>query len=273
MEKLIITAAIVGAELTRGEVPHLPLNPRELGEAAENCCEAGASVIHLHVRDAAGKPSQAVEDFAEALDEIRRRCGVIVQFSTGGAVGTPVELRAAPLKLAPEMATLTTGTVNFGNGVFLNDPGCIEYLAREMRLYGVTPEIECFDVGHIANAVRLADKGLIDRPMYFDFVMGVPGGIPGTLEHLLHCVHSIPEGSRWQVAGIGRAELPLAVAAVIMGGNARVGFEDNIYYSRGVPARDNAQLVARVARISREVGRQVASPDEARQLLGIPPRA
>lgn len=273
MEKLIITAAIIGAELTTSQMPALPVTARQMGEAAEKCCEAGASVIHLHVRDAEGNPSQAVEDFAQAMDEIRRRCDVIVQFSTGGAVGTPIELRAAPLALAPEMATLSTGTVNFGDGVFMNDPVTIEYLAGEMRRHRVMPEIECFDVGHIANAVRLAERGLIDTPLYFDFVMGVPGGIPGTLEHLMHCVHSIPLGSKWQVAGIGRAELPLAMAAVVMGGNARVGFEDNIYYSRGVLASDNAQLVARVARIAHEAGRQVATPSEARQILGLTPRA
>jgi 3-keto-5-aminohexanoate cleavage enzyme len=272
VDKLIITAAIVGAELTPAQMPALPVTARQIGEAAEECCEAGASIIHLHVRDGAGNPSQAVDDFANAVDEIRRRCDVIVQFSTGGAVGTPIELRAAPLRLAPEMATLTTGTVNFGDDVFMNDLASIEYLAKQMRVFGVMPEIECFDVGHIANAVRLAERGLIDMPLYFDFVMGVPGGIPGTLEHLMHCVRSIPQGSKWQVAGIGRAELPLAIAAIIMGGNVRVGFEDNVYYSRGVLATDNAQLVARVARVSKEAGRQVATPSEARQILGIPPR-
>lgn len=269
MEKLIITAAMIGAELTTDQQPNLPVTAEQIGEAAAECRKAGASVIHLHVRDSMGRPSQDVEVFKTAIEEIRQRTDIIVQISTGGAVGTPMELRAAPLKLGPEMATLTAGTVNFGDGVFMNDPQSMELLASMIREYRVMPEIECFDVGHIANAVRLARRGLIDEPLYFDFVMGVPGGIPGTVNDLMHCINSIPQGATWQVAGIGRAELPLATMAIIMGGNTRVGFEDNIYYSRGILAESNAQLVARVARISKELGREVATPDEARRILGL----
>ncbi|MBP7892523.1 MAG: 3-keto-5-aminohexanoate cleavage protein, partial [Firmicutes bacterium] len=151
----------------------------------------------------------------------------------------------------------------------MNEPSSIEFLASRMKREGVKPEIECFDAGHIANALRLVKKGLVDEPLYFDFVMGVPGGIPGRVPDLMHCVASLPAGARWQVAGIGRAELQLAAVAIVLGGNVRVGFEDNIYYSRGVLAESNAQLVARVARISRELGREVATPEEARELIGL----
>ncbi|MEA4882220.1 MAG: 3-keto-5-aminohexanoate cleavage protein [Clostridia bacterium] len=269
MDKLVICAALVGAELSRNEQPNLPLTPVEIAEAAAEAQAAGAAVVHLHVRDDHGNATQDVEVFRTVISEIRKRTDVICQISTGGAVGAPTEKRLAPLDIRPEMATLTTGTVNFGNGVFMNEPSVIEAFASRMKELGVKPEIECFDAGHIANALRLAKKGLIPEPLYFDFVMGVPGGIPGTVRDLLHCIESLPASARWQVAGIGRAELTLAAVAIAMGGNVRVGFEDNIYYSRGVLAKSNAELVARVARIAGELGREIATPNEARVQLGI----
>jgi 3-keto-5-aminohexanoate cleavage enzyme len=270
VDKLIICAALVGAELTRKETPYLPLTPVEIAQAAAEAREAGASIAHLHVRDAQGHPTQDTRVFEETIAEIRERCDIIIQISTGGAVGTPWQRRMDPLDLRPEMATLTTGTVNFGDHVFMNEPRVIEALASRMKELDIKPEIECFDTGMIANAMRLAKKGLISEPYYFDFVMGVPGGIPGTVRDLLHCVESLPPGTRWQVAGIGRAELPLATAAIVLGGHVRVGFEDNIYYARGVLAQSNAQLVSRVVRIAKELGREIATPDEARAMLGIP---
>jgi 3-keto-5-aminohexanoate cleavage enzyme len=269
VDKLIITAALVGAELTPEQMPHLPISPIQIAEAAAEAREAGASIVHLHVRDTEGRPTQDIDVFREVISEIKKRTDVICQISTGGAVGTPIELRAKPLDLQPEMATLTTGTVNFGDEVFMNEPPSIEFLAARMKQLGVKPEIECFDVGHMSNALRLVKKGLVDEPLYFDFVMGVPGGIPGTVQDLMHCAASLPAGAQWQVAGIGRAELQLAAVAVVLGGNVRVGFEDNIYYSRGVLAESNAQLVARIARISRELGREVATPTEARKIIGL----
>jgi len=269
LDKIVITAAMVGAEVTREHNPALPITPEEIGEAAAECVKAGAAVIHLHVRDEEGKPTQDREVFRRAMDEIRRRTDAIIQVSTGGAVGMTAEERAAPLSLMPEMCTLTTGTVNFGDDVFFNSPEYIEFFASEIKKYGVKPEIEVFDVGMIDSALRLVKKGLLSLPLHFDFVMGVPGGIPGTPKHLLHLVESIPSGSTWTVAGIGRAELPLGVMAIVMGGHVRVGFEDNIFYSRGVLAESNAQLVARIARIARECGREPATPDEARSILGI----
>lgn len=269
MEKLIITAAMVGAEVTKEQNPALPVTAEEIGEEAYRCYRAGASIIHLHVRDGDGRPTQDREVFRRAIEEIKKRCDVIVQVSTGGAVGMTAEERMQPLELKPEMATLTTGTCNFGPDIFQNPEGYIETFALKMKEYGIKPEIEVFERGMINNALKLVKKGILSTPLHFDFVMGVPGAITGEVRDLVYLVDSIPKGSTWTVAGIGRHETSLALAAIAMGGNVRVGFEDNIYYNKGVLAESNAQLVERIARIARDAGREVATPDEARKLLGI----
>ncbi|HED24437.1 MAG TPA: 3-keto-5-aminohexanoate cleavage protein, partial [Firmicutes bacterium] len=207
--------------------------------------------------------------YKRTIDLIKEKCSVIVQVSTGGAVGMSAKERLQPVYLKPEMATLSTGSVNFGEDVFMNPPAYLEEFARVMKEHGVKPEIEVFEVGMINNALQLVKKGLISGPLHFDFVMGVPGGIPASLKNLLHLVESIPPGSTWTVAGIGRHELPLGTAAVILGGHVRVGFEDNIFYEKGVLAESNAQLVERIARVAEIHGRPVAAPDEARSILGL----
>jgi 3-keto-5-aminohexanoate cleavage enzyme len=269
VEKLIITAAISGAELTKEQHPHLPVTTEEIVKEAIACRDAGASIIHLHVRDEQGMATQDRECFRVAMETIKARTDVIIQPSTGGAVGMTPEERLQPVSLQPEMATLTTGTVNFGDDVFYNPPKEIEQFAAYMLEMGVKPEIEVFDVGMINNALNLAKKGLLKNPLHFDFVMGVPGAIPGTPKNLLHLVDSIPPGSTWTVAGIGRAQLSLGTMAILLGGNVRVGFEDNIYYAKGVLAKSNAELVARIARLAAELGREIATPQEARRILGI----
>lgn len=269
MDKLIITAALTGAETTREHNPNLPITPEEIAQAALEARNAGASIVHVHVRDKEGNPTQDMDIFRKTCDLIREMSDVIVQISTGGAVGTAPEERLLPLDLLPEMATLTCGTVNFGDDVFENPQPLIEKLAARMMELGVKPELEIFDLGHVANAMRLVKKGLIEPPFYFDFVMGVPGGMPGTVHNLIHMTREIPHDAIWQVAGIGRFELQLGAIAIAAGGHVRIGFEDNIYYSRGVLAESNAQLVARIARIAGEAGREVATPDEAREILGI----
>lgn len=269
MDKLIITAALVGAETTREHNPNLPLTPEEITQAAAEAREAGASIVHIHVRDEEGNPTQDMEIFGRTCDLIREKTDLIVQISTGGAVGTPQDERVLPLDLRPEMATLTCGTVNFGDDIFENPEPLIEKLAARMLELEIKPELEIFDLGHVANAMRLLKRGLVKPPLYFDFVMGVPGGMSGSIHNLIHLTRELPPDSIWQVAGIGRHELPLGVVAIAAGGHVRVGFEDNVYYSRGVLAESNAQLVARIARIAKEVGREVATPDEAREILGI----
>jgi len=269
MDKLIITAAMIGAEVTRQHNPNLPVTPDEVALAAYDCYQAGASVIHLHVREDDETPTQAGERFRETIEKIKAKCNIIIQVSTGGAVGMTAEERLQPVFLKPEMATLSTGSVNFGDDVFLNPPSYLEEFARAMKENGVKPEIEVFDVGMINNALQLVKKGLLEEPLHYDFVMGVPGGIPGTLKNLLHLSESIPPGSTWTVAGMGRFELPLGTAAIIMGGHVRVGFEDNIYYEKGVLAQSNAQLVERIVRVAEIHNRLVANPDEARSILRL----
>ncbi len=269
MEKLIITAALVGAELTRNDTPHLPLTPAEIAEEAARVCEAGASVVHVHARDRDGRPTQNREIYREIINRVRERCNAVIQVSTGGAVGMTAEERLQPVLLGPEMASLTTGTVNFGDDVFHNPRDLMVRFARTMREYGVKPEIEVFDAGMVANALWLVRKGFLDEPLHFDFVLGVPGGLPAGMKSLLFLSELIPPGSTWSVAGIGPNQLPMAAAAVIMGGHARVGLEDNIFYRKGEKAAGNAPLVERVVRMARELERDVAGPLEARSILGI----
>ncbi|HHF08730.1 MAG: 3-keto-5-aminohexanoate cleavage protein [Thermotogae bacterium] len=269
MEKLIITAAITGAEVTREQQPNLPITPDEIAEEAFRCFLAGASIVHIHARKSDGTPTQDMEVYREIKEKIERKCNIIVQPSTGGAVWHSIEERIQPLYINPEMATLSTGTCNFGNDIFANPQEYMEKFAMEMKNRGIKPEIEVFERGMIENALRLVKKGLISPPLHFDFVMGVPGAIPATINDLVYLVNCIPDGSTWSVAGIGRHELPLALHAIAMGGHVRVGFEDNIYYRKGELAKSSAQLVERVAKISREFGREIATPDEARSILKI----
>lgn len=267
MEKLIITVAGIGAEVTRKENPALPLTPIEIGEEIARCREAGAAIAHIHGRDRDGNPSQAKEVYAEIISEVKKRSDVIIQVSTGGAVGMSAQERIAPVTLSPEMCTLSTGTCNFGDDIFVNTQPDMEYFAEEIAKYNVVPEIEVFDLGMIANAKRLMKKGLIPDKLNFDFVLGVPGALLGTPKALITMVEELPAGCTWTVAGIGRYELPLATMAIAMGGNVRVGFEDNIYFTKGVLAQSNAQLVQRVADLAKVYGREIATPDEARAIL------
>lgn len=269
MEKLIITAALTGAEITKEKQPYLPVTPDEIAEAAYECYKAGASIVHVHAREKDGSPTQSYEVYKEIKEKIEAKCNIIFQPSTGGAVWHSPEERLQPVELAPEMATLSCGTCNFGGDIFMNSEEYIEKFAKRMKELGVKPEVEVFERGMINNALRLVKKGLIESPLHFDFVLGVPGACPGTSDDLIHMIRSVPMDSTWTVAGIGRAELPLATMAIVLGGHVRVGFEDNIYYSKGVLARSNAQLVERVVRIAKELEREVATPDEAREILGI----
>jgi len=269
LEKLIITAALTGAEVTREQQPNLPLTPDEIAEAAYEAYKAGASIVHVHARDEEGNPTQSYEVYKEIKEKIEAKCPVIFQPSTGGAVWHSPEERLQPVELSPEMATLSCGTCNFGPDVFMNSQEYMEKFAARMKELGIKPELEIFEKGMINNALTLVKKGLLDKPLHFDFVMGIPGAITGEVRDLLYLVESIPEESTWTVAGIGRQELPLATAAIILGGHVRVGFEDNVLYKKGQLAKSNAELVERIVRIAKELGREVATPDEARKILGI----
>jgi len=270
---MVITAAMVGAETTREQTAYLPISAEEIGEDAAKCREAGAAMVHLHVRHPDGSPSQSPELFRAAIREIRRRCDILIQTSTGGAVGMGVDERCGPLTLVgadkPDMATLTTGTVNFGEDVFWNPRSLVREIAERIRALGIKPELECFDAGMVDEARYLAAEGLVSFPAHFEFVLGVPGGLGARPEALDFLISSLPPQCTWTAAGMGRHQLPFVELAAERGGSARVGLEDNIFLSKGVLAKGNFELVAEAAKRASSKGRALATPKEARQLLGL----
>lgn len=273
MEKLIITAAICGAEVLKEHNPAVPYTIEECVREAKSAYEAGASIIHLHVRWDDGTPTQDKERFRVIMEAIKKECpDVIIQPSTGGAVGMSNDERLQPTELNPEMATLDCGTLNFGGDeVFMNTENTIKYFGERMIERDIKPELEVFDKSMIEMALRLHKKGFIKTPMHFDFVMGVNGGIGGDIRDFVFLRGSIPGDATYTVAGVGRFEFPLAVCAIIDGGHVRVGFEDNVYISKGVLAKSNGELVDKVVRLAKEFGREIANPHEARQILGLKP--
>ncbi len=283
MEKLILTAAITGAELTKDKVPALPISPEEQATASVDAVRAGAAVIHMHVRDDQGRPSQELKHFERSVNAIRsaiKSAGLeqpILQFSTGGAVGEPIERRAAPLSLKPEMASFNLGTMNFGDDVFENRRPDMRSLAEAFLKYGVVPEFEIYDLGHIDELHRLIGEGLAKPPYHVQLVLGVVGGaLPyvdpkaPSAERLQFLVSQLPKPHSWAVAGIGRYERPLAELAIPLGGHVRVGLEDNVYLRKGVLATSNAELVKDIRVVADGKKRAVASISEARGILGIP---
>lgn len=272
MDKLIITAAICGAEVLKEHNPAVPYTVEECVREARSAYDAGASIIHLHVRYDDGTPTQDKERFRVIMEAIAHACpGVIIQPSTGGAVGMTNDERLQPTELNPEMATLDCGTLNFGGDeIFENTENTIKYFGKRMIQRGIKPELEVFDKSMIEMALRLEKKGYIQKPMHFDFVMGVNGGIGGSLRDFVFLRGSIPSDATYTVAGLGRYEMPLAAAAIIDGGHVRVGFEDNVYVSKGVLAKSNGELVQKVVRLARELGREIATPAEAREILNLP---
>ncbi|MDR0970984.1 MAG: 3-keto-5-aminohexanoate cleavage protein [Bacteroidales bacterium] len=273
MEKLIITAAICGAEVLKEHNPNVPYTIEECVREAKSAYLAGASIIHLHVRWDDGTPTQDKERFRVIMEAIKKECpDVIIQPSTGGAVGMTDDERLQPTELNPEMATLDCGTCNFGGDeVFTNTENTIKYFGKRMIERGIKPELECFDKSMIDMALRLQKKGYISSPMHFDFVMGVNGGISAQIRDFIFLRESIPQDATYTVAGVGKNEFPLAVMAIVDGGHVRVGFEDNVYISKGVLAKSNGELVEKVVRLAKELGREIASPKEAREILGLKP--
>lgn len=273
MEKLIITAAICGAEVTKEQNPAVPYTVEEIVREAKSAVDAGAAIVHLHVREDDGTPTQSKARFKECIDAIYKVCpDVILIPSTGGAVGMTAEERLQPTELFPEMATLDCGTCNFGDDVFENTMPMMRDFGKRMLENNIKPEYECFEMGHLDTVLNMAKKGQVPgAPMQFNFVLGVPGCTPATVSNLCWLVNAIPAGSTWTVTGIGRHAFTLAAPAIAMGGNVRVGFEDNLYLERGVLAKSNGELVAKVVRIAKELGRPIATSAEAREILGLKP--
>lgn len=276
----MITCALSGVVANREQCPAIPYTPEEYAAEAKRAYEAGAAVVHIHARTPAGAPSYEVADYRNIYEAVTAACPIIINFSTG-AVGIPVEKKIAPVvAIKPAMAALNMGSMNYAkyhpqrkqfvfDFVFANPFAEITALVQAMQKAGVKPEMECFDSGHIGNCFPLIDMGLLEPPYQFSLVMGVLGGMPPTADNLAHQARILPPKSDWQVIGVSQDQWRLAAAAIALGGNVRVGLEDNFYLSPGVMAKSNGELVDKAARMIRDQGRAVAGVDECRQRLGL----
>jgi uncharacterized protein (DUF849 family) len=268
----MITVAPTGAELDKSAVPPLPVTLDELVTTAKECRQAGASIIHVHIRDGAAQPTLDLGRLTETVHALREATDLIVQLSTGGAVTDPYERRLAVLDAGPDGCSLTCGTVNFGDDVFMNPwPFMCELYIRTQQL-GVVPEFELFDLGHVAALHRLLDKygAPFGGHVHCDLVMGVPGGMAGDTATLVQAVAALPAGATWSATGVGRTAVPVMLAALSAGGHLRVGLEDTITFARGRPAASNAELVERAAALADLAQRPAMTPEVARAMLGVP---
>jgi 3-keto-5-aminohexanoate cleavage enzyme len=268
IKPLIIQCCVVGAELTREIYPYLPLSPEEIAESAIGAVKAGAVVIHLHVRDEKGVPSQRADLFREATSRIRDRVECIIQYTTGAAVGTPIEERIGPLMLKPDMATLNMGSMNFGEDIFENKLETIRIIAKAIQANGVVPELEIFDHGMLDTAFRFAKQKIIPEKFHCGMGFGVPGGMGGDVQNLVTLAKRL-EDHVWTASGIGRSHLSISAHAIALGGNVRVGLEDNIYFRKGEYAQSNSHLVERIVRLAEILERPVATVKEAKKILNI----
>ena len=271
-EPVIVTAAVVGAEVTRAQSPWVPYTPTEIAQAAIDAWRAGAAAVHLHARWPDGRASQEAVHFREIVDRIRAAgCDAVIQCSTGGAVGMSVDERLGSLVDGAEMGTLNLGTMNFGDGVFVNARPDIVRIAGRLREKGLAAECEVYDAGMLDTLRWLLARGHLAAPYHVQFVLGVPGGMAASERNLRFLLEGLPEPAHWTGAGVGRAQLELAALALRLGGHVRVGLEDNLYLSKGVLAKGSHELVEAAVRLSREAAREPASPAVARRILGIAP--
>jgi 3-keto-5-aminohexanoate cleavage enzyme len=280
-DKVILSCALTGAVTTKKHCPAIPYTPVEIAEEARRAYEAGAAIVHIHARNDDGSPTWSKDTFTKIMAETKERCPVMINWSTGGA--GPMSERVSHLALRPHIAALNMGSMNYAKWseskkqfafqfVFANSFDDIIAFAKAMKEHRAKPEMECFDVGHTSSHRVLADLGLIEPPYHFSFIMGVLGGIKASARHLAFQADNVPAGSRWKVIGISREQWPLAMAALSLGGDVRVGLEDNFYLPDGEMARSNGELIAKARQMVEDVGRRPASVAEARQLLGAPRR-
>lgn len=279
-DKVIITCALTGLAANRAQCPAIPYTPDEIAEEAYRSWQAGASVVHIHAREDDGSPSQRTEVYEAIMRKTREKCDIIINFSTG-TVGVPKEERIEHItKLKPEIGALNMGSMNYAiyskkrkkfifDHVFENKFETIEFFLRHMVEAGVKPELECFDTGHINNAKPFIDMGILHPPLQYSFIMGVMGGIAATKENLAHQARQITEQDTWEVIGISLKQWAMLEAALDLGGNIRVGLEDNFYLEPGVMAKSNAELVEKAVKMTHASGREVASVAEARKLLSL----
>lgn len=268
--KVIFTIAPTGNVPTRQLTPHAPMTPGEIAADTYACWKEGAAVVHIHTRDKDGLPTSDIEVNREVMKELDKYsdCDIIRQVSTGGRAGKNYAERGQMICLSPDMASLATGSSNFPAKGNFNDPETVSYLAAEMVKYNVKPEIEVFDTAMIWNAIRLAEKGEIETPMHFNIVLGVGGSQPATVDALMYCYQHLPKDCTWGVSAVGRDHVQLSTIALALGGNVRVGIEDNIYYSKGVLAT-NVMLLQRMKNIALAMGKEIATPAEAREILSL----
>jgi 3-keto-5-aminohexanoate cleavage enzyme len=269
MEKLIITVAPTGASTTREHTPYVPLSPKEIADSVYESWKEGAAIAHIHVRDNKGDNTLDLDTYKEVIDRVQDKCDIILNLTTAGGIEMDDEARLRVCELNPEMATFDAGTMNFGQGVFHNTPVFLEQLAAVTKERQIKPEIEIFDIGMIHNTIRIANKGSITKPFHFQFVLGVHGGMPATPKNLMFLIDSIPEGSSWSAIGASKDQLTINTMSILLGGHVRVGMEDSVYYRRGELAISNAQFVKRIVELSNTLGREVATPAEARKILGL----
>jgi len=290
MEKLIITAAVTGSFDTKDKQVSLPVTPKEIAQAALECYEEGASIVHVHVRDPkTRKPSMEISYYREVLETVQSRCDMIVNLTTGiGArivfteeekeqagdslYTTPERRTQHVAELKPEMCSLDVGTINFHRWIMANTFPDVERMAEIILRAGTRPELEVFDAGHIDIVRHLIEKGLIKEIPHFQLCMGIPGGISATPKNIFHLKESLPSGSTWSVLGVGPAQFPMITLGILLGGHIRVGFEDNLYLSKGMLAKNNAEQVRKAVSIARALDREIASAKEARQILGLSKR-
>jgi 3-keto-5-aminohexanoate cleavage enzyme len=273
MKPLIISVGVTGSITTRDQNPHLPITPTEIADSALGAWDAGASIAHIHVREADGTPSARRELFAEVLERIRARSDLLVSGSTGSGNGRfSFEERLAVLECDPEIASFDAGSVNMGRRVFDNNPDFLDQLASAIASRGILPEIECFEIGFVSNTVRNATTWSFPGAgnWWFQFVLGVRGAAPATTNALLAMRSELPVGAEWSVLGVGAAQLRMAHVALVEDGHVRVGIEDNVWYRRGEVAVSNAQLVSRIVAMAAELDRPVATPEVTRMMLGLP---
>lgn len=271
MEKVILTVATTGAWPTKKDTPYVPIDPEEIADEVYACFKAGASVAHIHVRDDNGQPSMDIEKFRKTVQLIRERCDIVLNLTTSGSLIQTDELRMKPfIELKPELASFDAGSMNWGHTtIFENSPSFLEELGIKMKENNVKPEIEVFDSGMYYNAEYYLKKGVLDSPAHFQFVLGAPGGMKATISNLVFLKKLLPTNSTWSAFGIGKMHLPILYATLALGGHIRVGMEDNIFYSRDRLAKSNVEFVERAGRLIREIGKEIATPDEAREILGL----
>jgi len=271
MKKVIITAALTGAMTSRQDTPYVPITVDEIAAEAARCEAAGAAVVHLHIRDNDEKPTVKYERFAELVAAVRSRAKLIICLSTSSwKTDATIAERVAAAAAGPELVSFHTGSMNRGDHVFINTPEYQKALIQATLKYGVKPEFEVFDLGQLAKAVEIHHTAGYSDPLYVQLILGAQGGCPAQPRHLTHLVESLPPGAVWSVGAVGKAQLPMNLLGLILGGEARTGLEDNIYLRRGVLAQSNAVLVERLATYARELGSEPASPQEAGKMLGVP---